>query len=287
VAGDVVLRRTPYELVFGPARFEAEVFPAIRAEAESRGAGGMGPDSFVLLGTVGRLLRELRPAGGGFEPADQPPAEAMQQYGSLAWHAWGFWQAGRPVYALADDLTRGLLAEAAPIGPWLFRPPVPAGYLQLSRHRLWARVTADAAAEPVDGFHWTWLAADASAGRGQPRLDLLLALGMRPGRGGLSVIEIATSPPAGPAGHWGDLQARPDGPDFANLLPGGELQGYHGIVYAAEALKLVSRCFHWIETRPETVSQVAGASEPAAPDPEAMTSRLTFRAVRLSEARRP
>ena len=283
MAPDVVLRRTPYELVFGPARFEAEVFPAIGAEAEGRGAGEMGPDSFVMLGTVGRLLRELRPAGAGFEAADQPPAEAMRQYGSLAWQAWGFWRAGRPVYALADDLTRGLLAEAPPIGPWSFRPPVRAGYVQLSRHRLWARVDEDAAAEPVDGFHWTWLASDASAGRGQPRLDLLLALGMRPGRGGLSVIEIAASPPAGPAGHWGDIQARTDGTDYANVLPGGELQGYHGIVYDAEVLKLASRCFHWIETRPQTVWEVAGAGEPAAPDPDAIASRLSFRAVRLSE----
>jgi len=63
------------------------------------------------------------------------------------------------------------------------------------------------------------------------------------------VIDVAVPLPEGPPGHWGDLQAREDEPDFTNLLPGGELRGLYSLVSVAEALKLASRLFYSM-TRP-------------------------------------
>jgi len=278
-----VLRRTPYELVFGPDRFEAEVFPAIAEEAESRGTRGLGPESFIMLGRVGNLLRDLRP-GEGRGAVDGPPAEAIHQYGSLTWHAWSFWREGRPVWALSEALVRYLIEDGR-VGPWVFMPPAKAGYVQLPRHRLWTRVEEDAPAEPIDGFHWTWREADPEAGRASPRIDLLLALGLRPGRAGLSVIEVSATPPPGPDGHWADVRARDEGPDFGNILPGGELQDYHGIVSVAEVLKLVSRCFHWLETHPGRVIAPTRAESAGVPvEVDAMPdSTMPFRAAVLVE----
>jgi len=272
---EAVLRRTPYELVFGPARFEAEVFPAIAEEADTRQVGGLTPETFIMLGTVGTLLRDLRPGERGGEG---PPAEAIRQYGSLTWQAWSFWRAGRPAWAVSEDVVHAMLAAPGP-DAWSFRPPDVAGYLQLPRHRFWTRVDEAGPAEPLDGFHWTWLEADSTAGRASPRIDLLLALGMRPGRGGLSVIEVPATPPPGPAAHWAGIEAREDGPDFENILPGGELQGYLGIANVAEVLKLASRCFHWIETHGSVdVGAAAGATAPGSVD-EMPGSDLPFRRV--------
>ena len=282
-----VLRRTPYELVFGPDRFEAEVFPAIAEEAESRGTRGLGPESFVMLGRVGNLLRDLRP-GDARGVADGPPAEAIAQYGSLTWHAWSFWREGRQVWALSEALVRHLI-EDGPIGPWVFTPPANAGYVQLPRHRLWTRVEEDAPAEPVDGFHWTWREADPDAGRASPRIDLLLALGLRPGRGGLSVIEVSATPPPAPAAHWADVRARNEGQDFDNILPGGELQDYHGLASVAEVLKLVSRCFHWLEAHPANVFASMPDESSVEPDnvDDMPDSTLPFRAAVLAGEEHP
>ena len=270
----VVLRRTPYELVFGPERFEAEVFPAIAAEAESRQPGRLVPETFIMLGTVGNLLRDLRPG----ETGQSPPAEAIRQYGSLTWQAWSFWRAGRPAGAVPESVVRAVHASPGP-GAWSFRPPAIAGYLQLPRHRFWTRVDEAGPAEPLDGFHWTWLEADPVAGRASPRIDLLLALGVRPGRGGLSVIEVSATPPPGPAAHWAGIDARESGTDFENILPGGGLQGYLGIGSVAEVLKLVSRCFYWIETHGfEEVPAPQDATVPESVD-DMPDSELPFRRV--------
>lgn len=280
---DRSLRRTPYELVFGPDRFEAEVFPAIEDEAAARGQLEAGAESFVMLGTVGRLLRELRPAASGREAGESgPPPEAVRQYGALVWHAWSFWRSGRIAYALSPGLARRFLTETAVTGDWTFRAPAVAGYVQLPRHLLWARVDDRSAAEPIDGLHWRRLDADASDGRPEPRLDLLLALGLRPGRGGLSVIEVSAALPETGGGHWCDIDARGNGNDFANILPGGEMQGYHGLVSAAEVLKLASRFFHWIDRRPDSIDAMAGAEDPE--DAVEPRSRLAFRWVRNTES---
>jgi hypothetical protein len=40
-----------------------------------------------------------------------------------------------------------------------------------------------------------------------------------------------------------NLKARSEGDDFANVLPGGELQGHFAVTNTAEAVKLAARCF--------------------------------------------
>ncbi len=81
---------------------------------------------------------------------------------------------------------------------------------------------------------------------------MLLALGVRAGRPGLSVIpaSVAFARPA----DWLHEAARTEGADFANVLPGGELRGLHAVVSAAEVLKLAARVF-WLMS--------AGPGEPA------------------------
>jgi hypothetical protein len=93
---------------------------------------------------------------------------------------------------------------------------------------------AGSPAEPVDGFFWT------SGDPAVNAVDVLLALGVREGRPGVTVIEL-TSGPLPPEGHWGDIRARAAGADFDSVLPGGER--LHGLSTAGEVLKLVSRLF--------------------------------------------
>lgn len=54
-------RATPYDLVFGAAPFEDEIFPGIREEAEARGVATTSPAAFLMLGTVGAVLRDFMP----------------------------------------------------------------------------------------------------------------------------------------------------------------------------------------------------------------------------------
>ncbi len=63
MAEERAVRRTPYELVFGEGAFEEEHFPAIAAEAQERGVDATDPERFVMLASVGALLRDL-PAEG-------------------------------------------------------------------------------------------------------------------------------------------------------------------------------------------------------------------------------
>jgi hypothetical protein len=169
-------------------------------------------------------------------------SDLLWQIGALLFHAFRYWLHGRIVYRFSEDAVRALLAQEQ--DEWRFRAPAPAGYVQLPHNRFWARAAADAAAEPVDGFFWS--APVEPEGVSGERLDLLLSLGVRPGRPGLTVVAIAVEPGADPA-QWADVQARPDGSDFANMLPGGELQGFRALTNHAEALKLAVRAFRHID----------------------------------------
>jgi hypothetical protein len=65
-----------------------------------------------------------------------------------------------------------------------------------------------------------------------------------------------------PPGHWGDAQMRTNPPDFANVLPGGELQKLHALDTTGEVWKLISRVFWYC------------AQQPAALDTETRQLRL-------------
>jgi hypothetical protein len=266
---------TPYALVFANERFESQDFPAIAAEAESRGIDASDPDQFVMLGIVGTLLRDLSGSALPAQPPDaarlstgEPdPRLGLRMLAALLFQAYHFWRFDRRVYTLEDAHFEALLARTIEIGSWQLAPPQPAGYIKLPRHRLWSRIEQAATPEPVDGLFWTMIGHPDPAAPPYARLDVLLALGMHPGRPGLSVIEVGVTLPAeparrgcdsaaertrpeaarpelrAPAGHWADIRAREEGDDFANVLPGGELSGLHALTNTAEVLKLVSRVF--------------------------------------------
>jgi hypothetical protein len=244
-------RRTPWEIAFGPDRYSAEVFPAIRRAALDLGVRAAVPDVFLMMEPVREQLHELI-AG---EEAKDPPADELLEYGALLFHAFRFWSSDRALYVLTDDLARSLLGTRKPVGDWALTPPAPAGYVQLPRHLLWARVAADVPPEPVDGFFWSVAGIDADDEPPWQRLDLLFALGLRPDRPGFSIIDVTTALPAPTPGHFGDLIARETGDDFANILPGGEMKGLHGVIAVAEALKLASRTFHHMAVQPATVGE--------------------------------
>jgi hypothetical protein len=106
----------------------------------------------------------------------------------------------------------------------------------LPRNRVWSRITEDAHAEALDGFFFAgdWV---------------LYVLGLMPGRPGFSIMEVNTGGDEAETISIAELKAREDGDDFANVLPGGELQGHFAITNIAEALKLAARCFWQLSPR--------------------------------------
>jgi hypothetical protein len=240
------MRSTPFELIFANSVFETERFPLLHEQAETHGATTIA--EVLALPAGGALLRELAPAG---DTADR--SELIWQVGALLFHAFRYWLHGRIVYQFSEEAVHALLALEPTV--WSFRAPAAAGYVQLPRTRFWARAAAEAAAEPVDGFFWS-APTETEGARGQ-RLDLLLGLGVRAGRPGLTVVPISLEPGSDPA-QWADVHARPDGVDFANVLPGGDLQGYRALTTHAEALKLAVRAFRHIDRHPATIAERDG-----------------------------
>lgn len=233
-------RPTPYDLIFDPAHFDEARFRLIAEQAAARAA--VTPGDLALLPAAGELLRALLP-----EPEEGVPhGELVTQVSALLFHSFRFWLHGRRTHEIPEADARALLGPDVVVGEWDLRAPAPAGYVTLPRNLLWARVADDAAHEPVDGFFWS--APTAGEGVRGERLDLLLALGVRRGRPGLSVVDASIEDGAS-LRHWGDVEARPGGTDFENVLPGGELNRYHSLTTRAEILKLVSRILWHLDTR--------------------------------------
>jgi hypothetical protein len=244
-------RITPFDLIFGEPAFDQAHFELIAEQAATQPART--PTELFMLPAAGTLLRELMPA----DDAAGRHRELVEQASALLFHAFRFWLYGRRTWVMGETTTRSLLDEPAssdgiaglqtaaikghaPPRSGTVQAPAPAGYVQLPRNLLWTRVAEEAAAEPVDGFFWSMPTED--EGASVPRIDLLLALGVRRGRPGISIVDVSAAG-ADALQHWADVQARPDGDDFANILPGGELQQYRGLVTRTEALKLAARCF--------------------------------------------
>jgi hypothetical protein len=245
-------RITPYQLIFGPAVFDDTRFEAVREQADVHAA--VTPQQLFMLPAAGELLHELVPPEGG--------RDVVAQVSVLLFSAYRHWRHGRHVYRITEPLLRELIAPPAawPAAP----PPAAAGYVQLPRHVMWARVADDQAPEPVDGFFWSAPSSDEAHAPG--RLDLLFTLGVRAGRPGLSQFDLSLDV-AAQLTEWAAVSVRSDGEDFANVLPGGELRDYHAITTSAEALKLAALCFariadpvlHWstVEEAGETVHSPA------------------------------
>ena len=232
-------RLHPYDMVFGTPEFEEERFPAIRAEAEARDVDVRDAERFIMLETVGDLMRSLLPPD-----ADKP---ATAQFAAIVTHAFHYWLAGKRTLPLAADELGGLLTRES-IGSWDMAPPLPAGYFQLPRNLVFARVAEDAHAEAVDGFFFVMPGINDPAVPPFQRLDVLMVLGVVPNRAGFSVINVSTEVTADAPGHFGDVVAREEGNDFANVLPGGEGRLF-AVTNELEVLKLTARCFWWTANR--------------------------------------
>lgn len=233
-----VARPTPYGLVFG-AGFGTARFATVRAQEAEQTAETR--ETLLHLPAAGALLRELLPPA----TAGAAHSDVVEQVSALLFHAYRYWRAGQCLYRVtAAALTQALVSDV-PDGS--IDVPGAAGYVQLPRTAIWARVADAAPHEPLDGFFWS--APAHAPDTCLQRLDLLLVLGMRAGRAGFSTVTVSATPAN--LTQWARTSVRPDGADFENVLPGGELQGYRALTTRAEAIKLAALCFRYIQRAPE------------------------------------
>jgi hypothetical protein len=251
---DEYARVTPYELLLPDPEFADRRFPAILAEAEERNADLGDPERFALLGEAGAVLRALR--------GEEGDPQRIHQFGILLFHAFHFWREGLPLFHLETGVVR-YLAETGPESEgWSASLPGPAGYVQLPQHLFWVPGDEDSAPESVDGFFWS--APD------RENVSLLVAMGLRRDRPGISVVPLPTLPVES-AGEWASVEVRPGGRDFQSSLPGAELENLYALEAGAEAVKFAMRVFWYLDTFPGTLAaeEVPHASgvEEAIPTP--------------------
>lgn len=236
-------RMTPYELVFTGGEFEANVFPRISAEAEEQGVSTLRPEPFAFLSTAADVVREVT-------PEDAPP-EALDQYRALLFHAYHFWRDGRKLYVIERAAARYLVEAGRSIDAGGATLPFSAAYLQLPTNLFWGSIDTTTPPEPIDGFFLTQHEGTDPLGEPFHRLELLMVLGIRRSRAGFSVIPLASELDESLDALLRE-PVRPEG-DFANVLPGGEIDGLYSVLTAAEALKLVVRTFAYAGRNPEAV----------------------------------
>lgn len=235
---DEYARITPYELLLPQEDFADERFPAIRKEAEARGGDLTNPDAFSLLGEAGMVLRALR--------GEEEDPHLIQQHGALLFHAFHFWQEDRPLYLLETGVLRFLTDTGPQKEAWDPSVPGRAGYIQLPQHLVWGPRNQEEAAESVDGFFWSLPDGES--------LSLLLVMGIRKDRPGLTVVPLPTLSLAS-AAPWATMRVREEGQgeDFSSDLPGAELEQLCTVQAGAEAVKLAMRVFWYLDTFPGTL----------------------------------
>lgn len=231
-------RPSPYHLAFGAEDMDDTLFPPIAEEAAARDMPLDDPDRFLFLTGVGRLLQAIAgsPDEGDDGGVGHGAGEVLQQHGRLLFHAFHFWREGKCEVELDEETVRRVLDEDAVADDRALSPPARAGYLRLPRNLVWATPEPGLRPEPADGLFWMFNDTDAD----RPSLHLLLALGVRAGRPGFSVVTATGELESGP--HWADVDGRPGGGDFTTTLPGGELDRLYSVETTAELLKLASRC---------------------------------------------
>jgi hypothetical protein len=263
-------RLTPYELVFTEGEFESRIFPRITAEADEQGIQTRQPERFEFLSTAADVIRELVPDGS--------PPDALEQYRALLYHAYHFWQAGRPLYSLEESAARHVVGGAADLRDGTFRLPAPSLYLQLPANLFWSSIAPDTAPEPVDGFFLTLYEGVDGLGTDFQHLEVLMVLGIRRSRAGFSIIPLGLE--IGPALEEMDRADEREGGDFSNVLPGGEIAGLYSILTSAEVLKLIARVFRYVEAAPECLERVAGpvvrTEDEEPPSSHLSTTLITF-----------
>ncbi|MEN8375978.1 MAG: hypothetical protein ABFS34_11060 [Gemmatimonadota bacterium] len=213
--------------MFAHPAIEEARFGAISEELSLREAARTDPELFALLASVHDLVAVFVP-----DASRGTRAGLFGAHARLVYHAFHYWAAGKPGYALSEAAVRGLVG-AGSIGT----APGPAGWAGLPSTLLWARLEPSATPEPVNGFFWA-----APAGE----LQVLLVTGMRPDRGGFGTLDARAE--FGADGFAEDFEPRPgDGPAFGNILPGGELDGLLSVVTRGEALTLAARALAVLE----------------------------------------
>ncbi|HET9439706.1 MAG TPA: hypothetical protein VFO52_06025 [Longimicrobiales bacterium] len=213
-------RQHPYDLVFSNAEM-VQRLDAIAAEAEERGVDSMDADRALMLVSFGELL-------GTLLPGDAAP-DVIQQVAWLIFHCFHYRAAGEQTFEIAEPVLRELLSTGLVAGPQTFTSSVSSGYVVLPRHRVWSRISEDAQAEAIDGFFFV-------------DRHVLFVLGIMPGRPGFSIMALTAPAWQEETTSLAELKARPEGDDFSNVLPGGELQGHFAVTNPIEALKLAARC---------------------------------------------
>lgn len=203
------VRPTPFDVALG--HLPAERFPPLREALAQGGRDARDRDAFLMTREAVQLIRDLRP--------DEGVGEMIDQLAAFVHHAFVFWDAGERVVPLASPAMDQLLAAAstgAPAAGGPFYAPVP-------ERRLWAEVVEGAPIEPLDGC--------AIHDHPDGGIRVLGIFGMRPDRGGFSVVEAA--------GLRAPALAREDGsPLFASRLAGGMAADLHSIAGEEELLEL-------------------------------------------------
>lgn len=238
---DAYARRTPFELAFRDRESADALVRAVEEESAGRGADHGSLDAFVTMGAVESFVRDL--AG------PDAPAGAIREYGALAFQAFHFTRIGCPLFLLSTHVAR-FLVEGAPDGD-----PVPAesaGYLQFPRHLFWVRQGEGEPPESVDGVFWTATDADF--------LHSLIVTGVRPDRPGLGIVPLPAAPLA-ESREWLDVDARGDGTDFSNDMPGGEIDVLYAFTTSGELLKLLARFFAYVQTVPSALEERPGSRD--------------------------
>ncbi|MGD2120107.1 MAG: hypothetical protein PVJ76_00110 [Gemmatimonadota bacterium] len=241
---DAYARVTPYELLLPEEDFADERFPLIQKEAEEREADLSDPDRFALLSEAGAILREIR--------SEEDDPRLIQQFGALLFHAFHFWKEGLPFFMLDTGVVRTLVADGPGEGGWSPSVPGPAGYVQFPQHLIWVPGGEDTPPESLDGFFW-------SIPDGE-NLALLIVMGIRKDRPGLSVVPLPTLPLEA-AGEWASIDVRPEGNDFQSSLPGADLEDLYALEAGAEAVKLAMRVFWYLDAFAASVANDVQALE--------------------------
>lgn len=254
---DEYARVTPYELLLPEEGFADERFPLIEEEAKERKTSLDDPESFALLSQVGAILRTIR--------GEEDDPRLIHQFGILLFHAYHFWKAGLPFLQLETGVVRYLVEGGPGSGGWSASSPGPAGYCQLPQHLVWVSGGEDSPPESIDGFFW-------SLPDGKS-LALLIVMGIRKDRPGLSVVPLPALPLSA-AGEWAVLNVREEGDDFHCSLPGADLEGLYAVEAGAEAVKLIMRVFWYLDVFPGSVGEgVVGDPGEDGPQPSALDSR--------------
>jgi len=218
---DAYARVTPYELALPSLEFADERFPRVEEEARTQGFPQHLEDvrSFALLGEVGAMLRELR-------PADDPP-EMIDQYGLLLFHLYHYWREDHPLYLVAVPAARAAVGGSG--GGTVELAETGSAYLQLPQHLFW--IPGDPNPESLDGVFLTWKGGEVTA---------MAVAGVARSRGGVISLPLPTVPIA----ELPSLSSQPmrsEGEDFSTDMPGAEIDDLYGVESAGEVLKLVAR----------------------------------------------